>query len=48
LDHERRAERSQKIEPVTLTSRGDPVATGAERLDDELDLAGGAVNAIER
>ena len=48
LDHERRPERPEQIEPVTLTSRSDPFAAGTQRLDDELDLAPGTVDAVER
>src|SRR4029077_18663758 len=48
LDDERRAKRAEQIEAVAFASGRDPFAPGAERFDDELDLTGSAVDAIER
>ena len=45
MDNEGRAERTEEIEPVAFTPRRDPLAAGPERLDDELDLTGAAVEA---
>src|SRR2546427_8861201 len=48
MDHEGRAEWAEKIESIPFASRGDPLATGAERFDDELDLPATAVDTVER
>ena len=48
MDHERRAKRAQKVQPVSLAARSDPLPARPERLHDQLDLAGATIDAIER
>ncbi len=46
-DEEGRAERTEEVERVARAACRDPLAAGAERLHDELDLARRSVDAIE-
>ncbi len=48
MDHEGAAKRPEQVERVARPAHGDELASRAERLDEDLDLAGSAIDPVER